>query len=51
MMAELRGAAYAVVTAVVASTVEALAHFDEIIVVATYCSCDWDDLRDISLYG
>lgn len=50
MMAELDGAVYTAAAEAVTSTVEALNHFDEI-VVAENCSNDWDDLQDINPYG
>lgn len=51
MKAELDDAVYAAVAAVAALTVEALAHFDEVIVVVTNCSRYWDDLQETCWFG
>ena len=48
LMVELDGATSAVEAAVVTSTAGALSHFDEVIVVAAYCSRGWGDLRELS---
>lgn len=47
-MVELNDATSAVEAAVVTLTVGALSHFDEVIVVAEYCSRGWGDPHELS---